>query len=61
MFWEYPFYSTLVIKLLMTVRNGKAASKTKEKLQPFEKLKAKPETVMEKAKMIVLIFSPSAF
>jgi hypothetical protein len=50
-----------VMSAVVTERKGKDAKITKEKLQPFEKAKAKPAMVMEKARMIVPIFSPRAF
>lgn len=52
---------TLVIKLVVTPSTGNAARSTREKLQPFEKAKANPEKVIANAKMMVPIFSPSAF
>jgi hypothetical protein len=43
------------------IRKGKEARMTSEKLQPLEKAKVSPARVMESARMIVDIFSPSAF
>jgi hypothetical protein len=46
---------------VVTDKKGNDAKITREKLQPFEKAKARPEIVIEKARMMVPIFSPRAF
>ena len=40
--------------------NGNTAKRTGEKLHPIVNAKVRPDTVIEKARMIVPIFSPSA-
>jgi hypothetical protein len=42
-------------------RKGNTASNTSEKLHPLVKAKTRPDTVIENARMMVPIFSPSAF
>ncbi len=51
---------TLVMSPVVIVRKGKAANSTREKLQPFEKAKVRPETHIDIASTIVLTFSPNA-
>jgi hypothetical protein len=46
--------------LVMITITGKEARITNEKLQPLEKAKVRPASVIEKARMIVAIFSPRA-
>lgn len=52
---------TLVTSDVESPINGKEAKMTREKLQPFEKAKVRPEIVIAKARMMVPIFSPRAF
>lgn len=52
---------TLVTSDVEIMMNGNDAKTISEKLQPFVKAKVRPAIVMAKAKIIVPIFSPSAF
>jgi len=52
---------TLVTKAVETTIAGKLPKTTNEKLHPLVMAKVKPAIVIQNAKMIVPIFSPSAF
>lgn len=52
---------TLVTKEVESAMKGNDAKMTREKLQPFEKAKVRPEIVIANARIIVPIFSPRAF
>jgi len=50
-----------VISTVITKSTGKAKSKIRENHQPLKKAKKRPETDIDKANIIVPIFSPSDF
>jgi len=51
----------LAINDIVIVKNGNTTKRTREKLQPFVKAKVSPATHIDRAKIIVPIFSPKAF